>query len=210
MREPSSQRSYPGKRLSANRLLSSRSTDRASSLGMSRLGVGGVSTSWTRGVSRWVPPNSGPTNGHFTSAASAPMPRACHPSSAAIEGHDRAGGIVGVVDVAAGIAGERHFLAPVRQPAQVPSRAGEGALRVLALDAQDRQAVRLELDSPAEDRRIEPEARIDRRQGDRDSLLDIVDPQALERPAGDRDVAVGADPLGVDRRCAGGRRCVMS
>ena len=41
---------------------------------------GGVITSWTRGTSRCIPPRAAPMNGHWTSAASAPIHRSCHPS----------------------------------------------------------------------------------------------------------------------------------
>ena len=54
------------------------------------------------------------------------------------------------------------------------------------------------IDRPADDRAGQDEARVERRKRDRDLLLDVVDAKALERPAGDRDVAVAVDPLDID------------
>src|SRR6185369_10231958 len=88
--------------------------------------------------------------------------------------------------------------APRSQATQIPLRTGKRALCVLALDTDDRQAVGLEFDFSAENLVAEPDPGIDRRQRDRDLLLDIVDPQALERPAGDRNVGIGRDPLSID------------
>ena len=126
------------------------------------------------------------------------MTRACQPSSAAIDRHSRTHGIISVINVTAAVGRERQFLAPRRQAPQVPSRAGKGALRVLAFDPQDREAVRLELEPAAGDV-VHAEARVDRRAGQSElSSARLPDAQALERPAGDRDVGVGADPLHVD------------
>src|SRR6476661_6616721 len=44
----------------------------------------------------------------------------------------------------------------------------------------------------------EAEPRVDRGQGDWDLLLLIVRAKALEHPAGERYIAVGRDPLGID------------
>src|SRR3546814_8798898 len=68
-------------RLIANRLPSSRSKARASSFGISRFSIGGVATIWTRGVSVCVPPRNSPMKGQRMSAATAAMPRACHPDA---------------------------------------------------------------------------------------------------------------------------------
>src|SRR6187551_1710526 len=46
---------------------------------------------------------------------------------------------------------------------------------------------------------VEQQAGVDRRKSDRDSLLDVVYSKSLERPARDRNVTVGRDPLCVDR-----------
>ena len=77
---------------------------------------------------------------------------------------------VGVIGIGAGQGGERQFLAHPGQAAQVPSGAGEGALRVLAVDAEDGEAVGLQLDLAAEQRVVEPEAGVDRRQGERECV----------------------------------------
>ena len=50
-----------------------------------------------------------------------------------------------MIDIAAGQRGDGHFLAPRGQPAHVPLGAGEGALGVLAVGAQDGEAVDLQL-----------------------------------------------------------------
>ena len=107
--------------------------------------------------------------------------------------------IIGVVNVAASIAGEGQLLTPVGEGAHVPPCACERPLRVLSFETQDSQAVRLQLQRSTDKRGIQPEARVDRGQRDRHLLLDVVDPQPLERPTGDRDVAVGVDPLDIDR-----------
>jgi len=65
--------------------------------------------------------------------------------------------VAGIVDVAARIAGESHLLAPVSQASQVPARAREGTLCVLAFDAEDREAVCLHFQRSAEHRRVKPE-----------------------------------------------------
>ncbi len=103
-----------------------------------------------------------------------------------------------MIDVAAAVGGQSDLLAPRGEPPEVPSRAGEGALRVLPVDADDRQAVGLQLEPAARPTSFDPEAGVDRWKGDRNLLLPIVGAQALERPAGDRNVGIGADPLGVD------------
>ena len=63
--------------------------------------------------------------------------------------------------------------------------------------AQDCQAVGLKFDFAADHRLVEPEAGVERRQGDRDALLDVVDAQALEAQPLSRH-SVGADPLDID------------
>src|SRR3954454_4013271 len=102
-----------------------------------------------------------------------------------------------MVEVAAAICGKGDFLAPRSQPPQVPPDAGESSLGILPVDPQDREAVRLEF-RPTAGNVVKTKARIDRWQRDRDLLLAVVNAQALERPAGDGDVAVGRNPLGID------------
>ena len=95
-------------------------------------------------------------------------------------------GIVGMIDVAASICRQDHFLTPRGEAVQVPAYAGEGALGVLAVDAQDGEAVGLQLDISAGDI-AEAEAGVDCRERDRSLSLAVIDAQALESPAGDRD-----------------------
>src|SRR5206468_358663 len=82
--------------------------------------------------------------------------------------------------------------------AKIPPGAGKGALRVLALNPQDCQAVRLQLDLSAQNRIIEPEAGIDRRQRERNRFLNVIAALALKCPARDRNIAVERNPLGID------------
>ena len=108
-------------------------------------------------------------------------------------------GVVAVIDVAAAIGGEGQFLAPCGSGGAGPSarwrrRAGCPGRRCAGW------------------RGCWPAARPGRRAPGRRAgsgrrspasaigmlPLDVVDPQALERPAGDRDIAVGRDPLGID------------
>src|SRR3546814_4178753 len=58
---------------------------------------------------------------------------------------------VAVIDVAANQRGQSDLLAQRRQPAQVPARAGEGALRVLPRGAADREGVQLQLELRSEE-----------------------------------------------------------
>ena len=100
-----------------------------------------------------------------------------------------------MIGVAASESGQSQFLAHGGQGSQIPAGAGEGALRVLAVDAQDGQAVGVKLDLAANDAVVDQETGIERRQGDRDFFLVVVDAHPLERPAADRNIAFGADPL---------------
>ena len=110
-----------------------------------------------------------------------------------VDRHDRRGGIVGMIDVAASVSGEGDLLSHRREPPKVPFGADEGTLRVLAFDAQDREAVRLDLQLAAEDGRGEVEPGIDRRERDRDLLLDVVDSKPLECPARSEERRVGKE-----------------
>ena len=103
-----------------------------------------------------------------------------------------------MIEVAARISGQHHLLAERGDEAAVPLRAGEGALRVLALGADDAEAVRLQLDLPAGDRVGDPPARVDGREDEGLHALDVGQPQALEGPAGDRDIGGVGDALGID------------
>src|SRR5207248_10876913 len=105
--------------------------------------------------------------------------------------------IVGVIDVASAISSEGDLLAPGGQPAQIPFGADERALCVLALDADDRQAVCLQIELAAEQVAAKP--RVDRRKRDRDLLLYVIDAQAFECPAGNADVAIRSDPVDFDQ-----------
>src|SRR4051795_12845435 len=102
-----------------------------------------------------------------------------------------------MIDVTAAISSQSQFLAPGGQPPKIPFRAGESALRVLPLDANDRKAVRLDLQRSSE-QVLFSEARIDRGQSDRNFLLDIVRAQPFERPAGNGDVGIRGDSLDID------------
>ena len=105
-----------------------------------------------------------------------------------------------MIDVAAGIS-RGDQLEPERSDhPPLPVRRGEGALAVLPLGPHDRQAVDLELDPSAENGVCDPPARVDGGQGDRLGSGDVGEPQPLERPAGDRDVAVDGDPLEIGDR----------
>src|SRR5262249_20296658 len=103
----------------------------------------------------------------------------------------------GMINVAANISREIELLAPGSEPAHVPLRAGERALAILPLDANDREAVGLDFDLAAKDI-ANPDSGIDRRKRDRNLLLNVVDAETLERPGSDRNVGVGGNPLGVD------------
>src|SRR5207237_4163199 len=72
--------------------------------------------------------------------------------------------VAGMIDVAARISGEHQLLAERGDQAAVPARARKGALRVLALGADDAEAVRLQLDHAPRDRIGDPPAGVDRRQ----------------------------------------------
>src|SRR4029079_15480926 len=89
---------------------------------------------------------------------------------AAVDVDRRLFGVVGMVDIAAAVGGQRQLLAERRQEPAIPARAEEGALRILTLVADDRRAVAFELSLAAGDI-LEPESRVDRGQGDRDLLL---------------------------------------
>src|SRR3546814_5541741 len=65
------------------------------------------------------------------------------------------------------------------QPAQIPLRAGKGALRVLPGGAADRERVQLQFELPAKKWVVEPLAVIDNRQRDRLLALNVVDAQRL-------------------------------
>ena len=100
----------------------------------------------------------------------------------------RARGIVRVIEVAAAISGQGELLAPWREAPQVPLRAGKGALRVLPVDAAGSpgcwpaaRACRRRCRPCGSGRRL-PAAQSE-------SLLFVVGAQALERPAGDGDIA---------------------
>ena len=144
-----------------------------------------------------MPPNSGPTKRPFEVGGERADGSRVPAIGPAVDRDRGAPDLVRVVDVASRVAGQGQFLAPSRQPPQVPLRAREGALRVLALDADDIEAVALDLQRAAEHVLL-AEAGVDRGKRDRDLLLPVVGAQPFERPAGDRDVAVGADALGVD------------
>ena len=57
----------------------------------------------------------------------------------------------------------------------------------------------MKLDLAADHRRVEPHPGIERRQRDRNALLDVVDAEALEGPAGERDIGIRADPLEIEK-----------
>ena len=116
---------------------------------------------------------------------------------AAVDRHRGARRIVGVIDVAAAVSGEGDLLSPRGQPPQIPFGADERALRVLTLDADDRQAVGLQIELAAEQVAAKP--RVDRRKRDRDLLLNVIDAQTFECPASNTDVAVRCDPVGFDQ-----------
>ena len=70
-------------------------------------------------------------------------------------------------------------------------------MRILPLDTRDSEAVALKFDPPAGDA-VDEEAGVDRWKRDRDLLLDIVDSKPFERPAGNANVGMRIDPLGID------------
>ena len=167
-------------------MLSSRSTARASSLGMSRFGVGGVSTSWTRGISRCMPPNSGADQRPFDVGGERADPAEMPAVRAAIDRRPRS---------------RRIRRCDRRRRGQRRSGSAPGPMRVSRRRSQ-RALAKARCVSWPSTRRIdrllacsstlpprigvvEPEPGVDRRQRDRDALLDVVDAQALERPAGD-------------------------
>src|SRR4029078_7212294 len=103
----------------------------------------------------------------------------------------------GMIDITAAVGGQGHFLAHRRQETPVPACTGEGALRILPLDTRDSEAVALKFAPPAGDA-VDEEAGVDRWKRDRDLLLDIVDSKPFERPAGNANVGMRIDSLGVD------------
>src|SRR5205085_4225115 len=107
---------------------------------------------------------------------------------AAVDGGGGQVRVAGVVEVAAGIAGEQKLLAPAGDRASLPLGGGEGALGVLARGAKDREAVRLELDPAAPEGVGKPPAGVDGGERDRLLAVEVGGAEALEGPAGDRDV----------------------
>src|SRR3546814_8683595 len=103
-----------------------------------------------------------------------------------------------MVDIAPRISGKGQLLAHGRDGPPVPASAGEGALRVLPLRAEDGQAVGLYLDRAVPDGIVEPPACVHRRQDHRLLAGDVGHAEALEGPAGDGNITVLADPFRVD------------
>src|SRR4249919_2683670 len=103
-----------------------------------------------------------------------------------------------MISIGAREGSQGQLLAHPGQPAEVPTGTGEGALGVLPLDSQDRQAVGLKFDAAAQDRIIEPQACVDCWQGNGNSFLLVGASKALKGPALDRDIAVHVDALGAD------------
>ena len=108
--------------------------------------------------------------------------------------------VVGMVDVSAHQRGQRHHLTEAGHPPQIPLRSGKGALGVLAVIAQQREAVELHFDITAQHRIGEPLAEIERGQGERDLALLGIDAQRLRRPASQREIGILGDPLEIDGR----------
>ncbi len=126
---------------------------------------------------------------------------ACCPAfGAAIGLRHRRIDIVCVVDIAAHQRGQRDQLAHPGQPLQIPLRPGKGALGVLPVIAQQRQAVGLKLQVAAQHRVRQPLAEINCGQGERHLSLICVQPQCLGRPAGDRQIGQIGDPFEIDGR----------
>src|SRR4029434_7157626 len=90
------------------------------------------------------------------------------------------------------------FLAKPGEATQVPARAGKGTLRILAVDAENGQAIALQVHLCAHDGLIHAQARVNRWQGDRNAVLLVGAAKALESPAFDRNIAVERNPLGID------------
>ena len=104
-----------------------------------------------------------------------------------------------MIDVAAHEAGQRDQLAHAGNAPHIPFGAGEGALGVLPVAAQDGEAVGLQFDLAAQQRIGEAMAIVDRGQGQRHLALIGAEAQGLRRPAGDREIGILVDPLDIDR-----------
>ncbi len=101
-----------------------------------------------------------------------------------------------MIDIGAAIGREGHLLAQRSIAAQIPAQPRKGALRILPGGAQDREAVELYLETPAQPGIVDALAIIDGGERDRLSSLHVGGAQRLHRPAGDRKIAVARDPLG--------------
>src|SRR3546814_18092906 len=102
-----------------------------------------------------------------------------------------------MVDIAPRISGKGQLLAHGRDGPPVPASAGEGALRVLPLRAEDGQAVGLYLDRAVPDGIAEPPACVHPPKDHRLLAGDVGHADALEGPAGHGKITFPPQPLPV-------------
>ena len=119
---------------------------------------------------------------------------------AAIAGRGGQRVFVRMIDIAPGQRGQADLLAPRCQTAQIPLRAGKGALAVLTGSPANRQRVDLQLEPSAQPGIGKAAAIVYFRQGERNLALRIADPQGLGRPPRDREIAVRIDLLQLHHR----------
>ena len=105
-----------------------------------------------------------------------------------------------MVHVAAQHAGKRDHLAQGGNAAQVPLRAGEGALGILPDVARDRERIALQFELPAEYLRVGSPAYVEYGERNGHLALRLVEPQRLRGPARQREIGVSGDPFELDGR----------